>query len=337
VSLPQSHRLLTLIRLLQAGRGYNTKELAGACRVSRRTIFRDLDAMRQSGLPLVFDEGSQQYRLTGGACLPPLHLTPEEALAMVLLCHELGKDSGLPFLGPARSAAVKIESSLPIRLREHVSSLAHAVEIRTVPLTPMEQQGDVYLQLLAAMAARSCVRISYHSLAERQEIGTRLNPYRLLFSRRSWYVIGRSSLHRSTRTFNLERIRRLEPLSQTYSIPRGFSVDHYLRNAWHLIPEPGPDREILIRFSPMVAENVAEVLWHKTQRMQFNDDGTLDYHVRVSGLNEISWWSLGYGDQAEVIEPPELRRLVGQRAARTAGYYLGDLPEAARPLLNTEH
>ncbi len=79
----------------------------------------------------------------------------------------------------------------------------------------------------------------------------------------------------------------------------------------------------------MVAENVAEVLWHKTQRFEFNDDGTLDYRVTVSGLGEISWWILGYGDQAQVIEPPELRRLVGQRAARTAAYYLGDLPEAA--------
>ena len=114
------------------------------------------------------------------------------------------------------------------------------------------------------------VRIRYRSLSERQEISTRLSPYRLLFSRRSWYVIGRSSLHRATRTFNLGRIRSIEMLEDRYRVPRGFSIERYLRNAWHLIPEPGPDREVVVRFSPMVAQNVAEVLWHKTQRAEFS-------------------------------------------------------------------
>ena len=68
----------------------------------------------------------------------------------------------------------------------------------------------------------------------------------------------------------------------------------------------------------MVADNVAEVAWHKTQRAVRNDDGTLDFHVTVSGLQEISWWILGYGDQAEVLQPVELRQLVAARALRMA-------------------
>ena len=71
----------------------------------------------------------------------------------------------------------------------------------------------------------------------------------------------------------------------------------------------------------MVAQNVAEVVWHKTQRAEFNTDGTLDFHVTVSGLGEISWWILGYGDQAEVIEPAELRELVVRRAKNLLARY----------------
>ena len=67
-----------------------------------------------------------------------------------------------------------------------------------------------------------------------------------------------------------------------------------------MIPEKGRDSEVVVRFSKLVAQNVAEVNWHKTQRLAWRDDGTLDFHVTVSGLNEISWWILGYGDQAEV-------------------------------------
>jgi proteasome accessory factor B len=88
-----------------------------------------------------------------------------------------------------------------------------------------------------------------------------------------------------------------------------------------MIHEKGRDSDVVVRFNKLVAQNVAEVNWHKTQRLEWRDDGSLDYHVTVSGLNEISWWILGYGDQAEAIEPPELRRLVAERAKRMAAIY----------------
>ena len=67
MNLGRIHRLLQLIGLLQAGRGYNTDALAQACGVSRRTVFRDLDLLRLSGLPLLFDENQQRYRIPGVA------------------------------------------------------------------------------------------------------------------------------------------------------------------------------------------------------------------------------------------------------------------------------
>jgi proteasome accessory factor B len=76
-----------------------------------------------------------------------------------------------------------------------------------------------------------------------------------------------------------------------------------------------------VRFDPLVADNVAEVVWHKTQKSKFLDDGSLLFEVKVSGLWEISWWILGYGDQAEVLEPKELRRMVAERAKRLAARY----------------
>lgn len=321
MKLSRIHRLLKLIGLLQAGKGYNVEALARTCGVSRRTIFRDLETFRQSGIPLRYDEQQQRYHVPGTYYLPPTNFTPEEALALIVLCHDLGDASRFPFFGPARSAALKLESSLPRRLREQLRSIADAVQIQPPPSNPLSGQELVYQQLLEAISDRHSVRICYRSLTEWEEICTRLSPYRLLFSRRSWYVIGRSSLHRSTRTFNLGRIRRLEPLDDRYQVPRGFSIDRYLRNAWHLIPERGRDQDVVIRFSRLVAQNVAEVVWHKTQQVQLNEDGTLDFRVRVSGLGEISWWVLGYGDQAEVLKPAKLRQIVAERAARMVECY----------------
>lgn len=312
---------MKLLGLLQAGRGYNVNALAQACKVTRRTIFRDLDILRQSGIPLKFEELEQCYRVPRTYYLPPTNLTPEEALALIVLCHELGGSPKYPFFAPARSAALKLESSLPRGLRQKLQSVAGAVQIRPAPANPLDDHQPVYDQLLQAIAGRHCVRIHYQSLTEWEQICTRLSPYRLLFSQRSWYVIGRSSLHRMVRTFNLGRIRRIEPLEEGFSVPRGFSIDRYLRNAWHLIPEGTTDYEVVVRFSRMVAQNVAEVVWHKTQQVERNNDGTIDFRVKVSGLSEISWWILGYGDQAEVLKPAKLRRIVAERAARMVEQY----------------
>jgi predicted DNA-binding transcriptional regulator YafY len=233
----------------------------------------------------------------------------------------VGSHHQMPFLAPAQSAARKLESSLPPALRKQLRSVADAIRIRLEPANPLEGQSPVYQQLLDAIALRRCVRIEYNSFTDGQVIRTRLSTYRMLFSRHSWYAIGRSSLYRAVRTFNVGRFRRLEIAEENYSILKNFSLEHYLGNAWHLVPELGPNREVLIRFAKKVAGNVAEVAWHKTQRLQWNPDGTLEYRVSVSGLNEISWWILGYGDQAQVIEPPELRQLIVKHAQRMLEQY----------------
>ncbi|MHC4398982.1 MAG: helix-turn-helix transcriptional regulator [Planctomycetota bacterium] len=324
MNLSRIRRLLKLLGMLQAGRGYNTEALAQACGVSRRTIFRDLGALRQSGVPLVYDDQHQRYHIPGTYFLPPTNFTAEEALALIVLCHDMGASRQLPFFGPAQRAALKLASNLPDRLRDQVRATGEAVTIRMPPTNPLAGQESVYGQLVKAVCDRRPVRIGYHGPTE-DPISTRLHPYQLLFSRRSWYVIGRSTLHRSNRTFNVGRIRELEPLDGRYKIPRGFSLKRYLRNAWHLIPEPGPDREVVVRFNKLVAQNVAEVGWHKTQRVRFNDDGTLDFRVTVSGLKEISWWILGYGDQAQVLRPAELRRIIAGHVARLMEKYDNEL------------
>jgi predicted DNA-binding transcriptional regulator YafY len=295
--------------------------MAQECRVSRRTVFRDLNLLREAGVPLHFDEQQQRYRIPGTYYLPPTNFTPDEALALIVLCHDMGNGGGLPFFGPARSAAIKLESALPGRLRQQLHDLSEAVQIQPPPRNPLEGQRPIYEQLLDAVSARRCVRVVYDSLTEWKKIRTKLNPYRLLFSRRSWYAIGRSSMHRGVRTFNVGRILSLEPTEEQFKIPRGFSIDRYLGNAWHLIPEPGPDRQVVVRFSKKVARNVAEVAWHKTQQLDFSPDGSLTYRATVSGLGEIAWWILGYGDQAEVLEPAELRRSIAERAERMVNSY----------------
>jgi predicted DNA-binding transcriptional regulator YafY len=325
MKLKRISRLLKLLQTLQSGQGDNADRLAQACSISRRTLFRDLETLKAAGVPLEFDSHTGRYLIAGDFFLRPTNFTPAEALSIIALASQLGGDADTPLFGAARSAALKLESSLPPALRRELESVAQAINLRIPAADAIAGQESVYETLVSALAERRVAKIVYQSLTEWDQITTNLRPYQLLFCRHSWYIIGGSSLHRETRTFNLSRIQSIELLKQKYVRPRGFDVDRYLGNAWNLIPHSGPDDHVVVRFASMVAKNVAEVSWHRTQRTELLADGSLDFHVDVSGLNEIVWWILGYGDQAEVIAPAKLRRLVAQRAKNLHALYARDV------------
>lgn len=315
---------MKLLQLLQSGRGADASGLAEACGVGRRTIFRDLESLRHAGVPLEFDKEGQRYSIPSSFFLPPTNFTAAEALSLVALAAEMGRDDRLPFYESARAAAMKLEGSLPLPLRQELQTMRQAIQIRPSQVTKLDGKQRFYQDLVDSLSSRCSVLIEYDSFTEDEVIRTELQPYQLLFSRHSWYVIGRSSLHEEVRTFNLSRILSLEKLSAKFAAPRGFRLERYLGNAWQVIPGNGRDHHVVVRFKPMVARNVAEVVWHKTQQLKFLPDGSLDFRVRVSGLNEISWWILGYGDQAEVLQPSRLRRMVALRAQNMAEMYNGN-------------
>lgn len=309
--------------MLESGPGQTTAGLAAACGVGRRTIFRDLGALRQAGVPLAFDQQARRFAISGSFFLPPTNFTTEEALSLLALADELGRSRSFPYHEAVFSAALKLEANLPPSIRRELGQLTQAIRVRLQQTTRLEGKGSTYQQLLESITTRRVVQIEYDSLTEWDSIATKLRPYQLLFSRRSWYVIGRSSLHREVRIFNLARITAIRQLRQSFAAPKSFSLDNYLGNAWQLIRGPGGDSQVTIRFKPLVARNVAEVLWHKTQRTKTLADGSLEFRVTVSGLNEIAWWVLGYGDQAEVLKPARLRRLIALRAQNMAAMYNG--------------
>lgn len=314
-------RLLHLLQRLQARNGDNADGLAEATGVSRRTVFRDIDALKKAGVPVAYDRDSDRYSLPGGYFLPPTNFTSEEALAIIGLTIELGRGDTLPFYEPARRAAQKLEASLPAALQNQLAEITKAIHVRPSQVNLLDDKQEFYQTLIDAQTKRRQVWMEYESLTEWETIDTVLRPYAVTFIKHSWYAIGRSSLHKEVRTFNISRIASLKVLDEEFKRPRGFSLDRYFGNAWMMIPDAGTDHEVHLRFSPIVAKNVAEVWWHKTQKTEQRDDGSLDFYATVSGIQEISWWVLQYGDQVEVLKPAPLRRLVVKKIQRAAAIY----------------
>lgn len=323
--MPADRRLRRLLRcldVLQSGRTLTSAALAVECAVSRRTVFRDLASLQAAGVPIVYDQDRQGYHLPQRTTLLKEELTVEEVFSLLVLCQQLGDvDTGLPFQSAARNAAHKIVKQLPPPLREVAEQSIDSFVIRLDPHHPLDTSEIIYRQLTQALLERRNARIQYLSFFDGQMISTLISPYRFVYSRRAWYVIGRSSLHRSVRTFHLGRIQSVEIISSEYRIPPRFSLKRYFGLAWHLIRIPHERNEVVVHFRPPVAGNVAEVRWHSTQTLKWLDGGVLEWRGTVEGLQEIAWWILGYGRHATVVSPPALRAIVREHALAMAAEY----------------
>jgi proteasome accessory factor B len=309
-----------LVTLLQGNKRYNADDLAQELEVSRRTVFRDLTMLEMARVPYYYDRQRGGYRIDRHFFLPPVNLTLPEALAVLALTRQLRGSSELPLLAHGTRAAMKLQSVLPESVARHVGSVIDRVRMSLSPLARHRDTEALFNDAAGAIAARRVCRMVYISFHERKQIVTTVHPLRLVFHGRAWYVIAWSSKHRQIRTFKLIRIKTLTVTDRTFEPRPDAEIDAHFGDAWSMIPE-GRLWDVHARFAPDVAGNVAEVRWHRSQRVEWRDDGGIDFHVRVDGLGEITWWILGYGDRAEVISPPALRRRLAQVAARLLGLY----------------
>lgn len=311
--MSRAGRLLRLIHLLHSRVPCSVDTLCRELGVSRRTLFRDFKVLAQAGLPYRFDDATQCYVPERHTLLPPITLDLEEALALMLQTRKALHHRVTPGHRAALAAALKVEAVMPPRVLEHCGELLAGVDVRFWPTSDLESIGDLLAQLQRALAARRKVAVTYDSYAEQKEIETVLHLYRLRFTRRAWYAIAFSELHREVRTFKIERMVKADTLDEVYTIDESFNLRDYYGNAWQMIRG---DRayHVVIHFSTKVAGNVEEVAWHRTQQCGRQADGSLVFEVDVDGLSEIVWWVLGYGKEAVVLEPPELGEMVAEHA-----------------------
>jgi proteasome accessory factor B len=320
MDLGRLHRVLRIITLLQTGRTFNASQLAAECRVSRRTVYRDLATIDKVGIPFFYNRADNGYQMHASGLLPAINLTLEEALALVLLATELGRTGRLPLFQPARDAAAKIESTLPLGLRAALGGLMQSMAVRPGPVARHNSLQEVYRVVQRAIARRQALDAVYISFHDKGQIRTRLEPYWLMFHERAWYVIGRSSLHKAVRTFKLGRFKSLALLGAHFKLPGGLTLEKHLGNAWGMM-RGDKTYDVELKFSPLISPNVAEVNWHKTQRIWWDDEGRAHFTATVDGLDEIVWWVLGYGPEVEVLRPPELRNRLADMARRTLALY----------------
>ena len=199
-------RLLALLSLLQTRPTWTADELAERLLVTTRTIRRDMARLRDLGYPVDAEPGPHGgYRLGSGAALPPLLLSDDEAVAVVVGLRLATGHGVTGFEESAVAALAKLEQVMPSHLRHRVA----AVQAATVPLGgragPPVEAGTI---VLAAQACRGLERLRFDYVDSGGQESERLvEPYQLVHVERRWYLVAFDPSRRDWRTFRLDRMR----------------------------------------------------------------------------------------------------------------------------------
>lgn len=313
-------RFYQVVRYLDAHpEGTTPGELARFLGMSKRTAYRDLDALQEEMDIPVWSEGGR-WGLAEGAMLPAFRLTLGEAMAVFLAARLMAKyaDAYDPELA---SAFVKLGEALPGVLGRHVQRTLDVMARR-----PADPAGARHLRALTqAWAERRIVELSYDVSTydpARGSRAARVHPYLIEPSAETHalYLIGWDEARNAVRTFKLERILRLSVTPERFEAPPDGVVEDALERAWGIIADQG-DVEVVLRFAPSVAGRVAETTWHPSQAVTRERDGSLTWRATVSGTVEIRAWILSWGPDVEVLGPAALRDEVTGLLASAAGRY----------------
>lgn len=299
--------------------GATVDAVAGFVGMSRRTVYRDLQALEgEIGIPLWSEAG--RWGIVEGAFLPALRLTLDEAVAFFLAARLMAQfaDRYDPDTGAAMQ---KLAEILPPVVARHLERTIDVLASR-----PPDERLTRHLRLLArAWAERRVVELTYDAAAHspgRPPRQARVHPYLLEASAttRALYLMGFDKSRGAIRTFKLQRILGLSLAPETFQPPEPGIVEEGLGRAWGLIADQ-EEVEVVLRFDAAIAGQVTETTWHPTEQVVREGDGGVVWRARVPGTIEIRRWILSWGSQVEVVAPPELRDEIAATYRAAAARY----------------
>ncbi|WEH34148.1 YafY family protein [Streptomyces sp. AM 4-1-1] len=213
-------RVLTLLEFLQSGGVRSVPELADRLGVDERTVRRYVGHLIDLGVPVESVRGRYGgYRLTSGYRMPPLMLSDDEALA-VLLGLVAGQRAGLmTATGTAsETAAAKVRRVLPERLGRRLDAVLESLAFTAPPGRSAAPDSDVLLSVADAVRHHRPVSIRYTAADGRRSERT-LHPYGLVAHSGRWYVTGADPAIGEDRTFRLDRITGAAILPGSFEPP----------------------------------------------------------------------------------------------------------------------
>jgi proteasome accessory factor B len=310
--------MLRIHQAIQSNQFPNASTLARDLEVSTKSIHRDIEFMRDRlELPIEYDGARFGYYYTEEvSAFPTVQITEGELFALIVAEKALQQYRGTNFERPLLSAIRKLEQSLPETISFNLLELEQTISFRTraEPVLDLE----IFDALAKATAQRRQIELRYRKPGRRDTDQRVIDPYHLANINGEWYLFAYDHLRKDIRTFVPARIQSVKPTGKVFPRPQKFSLEQRLRGSFGVHSGEG-EFDVVLRFSPRVADYVREKRWHESQRLRELKHGGVELRLKLSSLKEVERWVLSWGGDAAVIQPRELADSV----KRAAGAILG--------------
>lgn len=301
---------------LQGRRVVRAEELAHRFEISLRTVYRDIAALGEAGVPIIGEAGVG-YSLLRGYNLPPMMLTPEEAAALAIGAQMVRQFGDASVAEPSLSAMDKLRAILPKERQEQVERLAQQTVIGGRPPRPgAEPATRAWLvSVQRGVAERRVLRLWYRARGGAPETIRDVEPLGVVFYDGTWYLVAWCRLRKDYRHFRVDRVQRLELSTETFASRPDFSLKEHLAAESHADSYPAR-----IWLHQRAVERAQHESWATLIEEERREDG-VEFTLYTYSLEWLARWLLSFGGDAEAVAPAELRQRVQQEAESALARY----------------
>lgn len=325
-------RQWSLVQILQTHRyGRTLDELAEDLACNRRTVQRDINVLREIGLPIQFasgqdGHGQRRYALPQGYLdRSGLLLTITEALSLYLAKALMGPLAGTS-IGEAFDRLIeRIERSLSDKTLRHFRNLQGLLLVLSPGRPDYSKHRDIVSAVDTAVRERRVLRITYHSQWRGEDYTTEVHPYGLVVWLADLYLVAYSGRAGDIRVFKITRIRRAELTPKTFSRPEDFDLEDYFAPSISVV-RSGSVFEACVAFTGPAVELVQERRWHPSQRVVAQEPDRLVVKLKISDPVGLKQWVKSFGPRAQLLSPSHLREQLRQELAAAAALYEPKIP-----------
>ena len=316
------HRLLWFIREIRNDPKQDLKSLLTRAGVSRSQFYKDKNVLASFGFDFEYKTG-QGFQILEDRLTTSIDLSLSDRILIMFALRHLYATGEGHLAARALEAGRKLVYGLDEPFRSQILEEFDQVIIRKgYGCDPRVLEG-----VEEAVKNRKRIKILYESRRSQQTTWREIDPLRIYFLQRALYLYARCPYdeEQAYRTFRLGRIKAIKQTG--IGLPTEIDDDGFyqkLGNAFeHFMGKE--TQEVVVKFTGKAVDYITETVWHQSQRIEKQQDGSVLFRVNVAEPREVLWWVLQFGDKAEIVGPVELRMHAESLAKRICLIYTDNL------------
>ncbi len=295
-------RLKLMLLLQQKGNRLTVDELAEKFGVTRRTIFRDFNALQEINIPVTWDRYSG-YGMLPGYKVPPLMFTSKEIATIMVGLGFVKSQVDSTLVQDAHSVELKIKDVLPDELQVLMSSMESATVVDPyVSFGTEKKSGGNWYTINSAIAQKKRLLFTYTSKSG-EVTHRKINPYLLVYFGDHWNLIGFSHQRGDFRNFILDQISDIEILDENFTPEKKMDIEGLIFRS----DEQSQIIELLVEKS--ILARLKRNLPAKIFKESAQKNEIIKVTFKFDNLVYINEWLLQFADKIKIESPSELKKL----------------------------